>query len=137
MALYKINNTDLKLYCGDTGNLRISKLPTDKNYNVYLEILNSKTQEKVFEIMVQSEQQDSVLFTIDAEHSDLLTVSNINVPETYYWSVKICDPVTGSEDTVIPKTVVDPTTGNATFSKPYKLIVLYKMVEGTAPNVGE
>lgn len=133
MALFKINDTDLKLYCGDTGNLKISNLPTDKNYNVYLQVLNSKTQAKVFEIMVQSQQANNVIFSIDAAHSDLLTVSNINTPETYYWSIKLCDSVTGTEDTVIPKTVVDPITGNATFSKPYKLIVLYKMVEGTAP----
>lgn len=132
MALFKINDTDLKLYCGDTGNLRISNLPTDKNYKVYWEIIRAKTQEKVFELELDSNQADNVLFNLDSKHSDLLTVPNINTPETYYWSIKICDPKTGAEDTVIPKTRVDPETGLATFSKPYKLIVLYKMVEGLA-----
>lgn len=132
MALFKINDTDLKLYCGDTGNLRISNLPTDKNYKVYWEIIRAKTQETVFELELDSNQADNVLFNLDSKHSDLLTVSNINTPETYYWSIKICDPETGAEDTVIPKTRVDPDTGLATFSKPYKLIVLYKMVEGLA-----
>lgn len=132
MALFKINDTDLKLYCGDTGNLRISNLPTDKNYKVYWEIIRAKTQEKVFELELDSNQADNVLFNLDSKHSDLLTVPNINTPETYYWSIKICDPQTGAEDTVIPKTSVDPDTGLATFSKPYKLIVLYKMVEGLA-----
>ena len=132
MALFKINDTDLKLYCGDTGNLRISNLPTDKNYKVYWEIIRAKTQETVFELALDSNQADNVLFNLDSKHSDLLTVPNINTPETYYWSIKICDPETGAEDTVIPKTRVDPDTGLATFSKPYKLIVLYKMVEGLA-----
>lgn len=132
MALFKINDTDLKLYCGDTGNLRISNLPTDKNYKVYWEIIRAKTQETVFELELDSNQADNVLFNLDSKHSDLLTVPNINTPETYYWSIKICDPQTGAEDTVIPKTRVDPDTGLATFSKPYKLIVLYKMVEGLA-----
>lgn len=132
MALFKINDTDLKLYCGDTGNLRISNLPTDKNYKVYWEIIRAKTQETVFELELDSNQADNVLFNLDSKHSDLLTVPNINTPETYYWSIKICDPETGAEDTVIPKTRVDPDTGLATFSKPYKLIVLYKMVEGLA-----
>ena len=132
MALFKINDTDLKLYCGDTGNLRISNLPTDKNYKVYWEIIRAKTQETVFELGLDSNQADNVLFNLDSKHSDLLTVPNINTPETYYWSIKICDPETGAEDTVIPKTRVDPDTGLATFSKPYKLIVLYKMVEGLA-----
>lgn len=132
MALFKINDTDLKLYCGDTGNLRISNLPTDKNYKVYWEIIRAKTQETVFELELDSNQADNVLFNLDSKHSDLLTVPNINTPETYYWSIKICDPETGAEDTVIPKTRVDPETGLATFSKPYKLIVLYKMVEGLA-----
>ena len=132
MALFKINDTDLKLYCGDTGNLRISNLPTDKNYKVYWEIIRAKTQETVFELDLDSNQADNVLFNLDSKHSDLLTVQNINTPETYYWSIKICDPVTGAEDTVIPKTRVDPGTGLATFSKPYKLIVLYKMAEGLA-----
>ena len=131
MALYRINDTDLKLYCGDTGNLRITGIPTTKNYKMYLEIISARTQQSVFEICVDSNYQDNVLFVIDAEHSDLLTVPNINTPETYYWSVKICDPEIGSEDTIIPKTTIDPETGMATFSKPYKLIVLYKMVEGT------
>lgn len=130
MALFKINDTDLKLYCGDTGNLRISNLPTDKNYKVYWEIIRAKTQETVFELELDSNQADNVLFNLDSQHSDQLTVPNINTPETYYWSIKICDPETGAEDTVIPKTKVDPDTGLATFSKPYKLIVLYKMVEG-------
>lgn len=132
MALFKINDTDLKLYCGDTGNLRISNLPTDKNYKVYWEIIRAKTQETVFVLELDSNQADNVLFNLDSKHSDLLTVPNINTPETYYWSIKICDPETGAEDTVIPKTRVDPDTGLATFSKPYKLIVLYKMVEGLA-----
>lgn len=132
MALFKINDTDLKLYCGDTGNLRISNLPTDKNYKVYWEIIRAKTQETVFELELDSNQADNVLFNLDSKHSDLLTVPNINTPETYYWSIKICDPETGAEDTVIPKTRVDPDTGLATFSKPYKLVVLYKMVEGLA-----
>ena len=132
MALFKINDTDLKLYCGDTGNLRISNLPTDKNYKVYWEIIRAKTQETVFELELDSNRADNVLFNLDSKHSDLLTVPNINTPETYYWSIKICDPETGAEDTVIPKTKVDPDTGLATFSKPYKLIVLYKMVEGLA-----
>ena len=132
MALFKINDTDLKLYCGDTGNLRISNLPTDKNYKVYWEIIRAKTQETVFELELDSNQADNVLFNLDSKHSDLLTVPNINTPETYYWSIKICDPQTGAEDTVIPKTRVDPDTGLATFSKPYKLIVLHKMVEGLA-----
>ena len=70
------------------------------------------------------------MFVLTTEYTDLLTVSNINSPEIYYWSVKICDPDTGAEDTVIPKTKVDPATGLATFSKPCKLVVLYKMVEG-------
>ena len=130
MALYQINDTDLKLYCGDTGNLRISNLRTDKNYKVYLEVIRAKTQEKVFEISVDSNNADNVVFELNSDYSDLLIVPNINAPETYYWSVKICDPDTGREDTVIPKTTVDPQTGLATFSKPYKLIVLYKMVEG-------
>lgn len=130
MALFKINDTDLKLYSGDTGNLRISNLPTDKDYKVYLEIIRAKTQETVFEINVQSNQLDNVLFVLTTEYTDLLTVSNINSPEIFYWSVKICDPDTGAEDTVIPKTKVDPETGLATFSKPNKLVVLYKMVEG-------
>lgn len=130
MALFRINDTDLKLYCGDTGNLRISNLPTDKNYEVYWEVIRAKTQESVFELEVDSNNADNVLFNLDSDHSDLLTVPNINTPETYYWSIKICDPETGAEDTVIPKTKVDPDTGLATFSKPYKLIVLYKMVEG-------
>ena len=130
MALFKINHPDLKLYCGDTGNLRITGIPTSKNYKMYLEVIRARTQETVFELCVDSNNADNVLFVIDSEHSDLLTVSNINAPETYYWSVKICDPDTGSEDTVIPKTKIDPSTGLATFAKPYKLIVLYKMVEG-------
>ena len=130
MALFRINDTDLKLYCGDTGNLRISNLPTDKNYKVYWEVIRAKTQETVFEISVDSNNADNVLFVLDSDHSDLLTVPNINTPETFYWSIKICDPDTCSEDTVIPKTKIDPNTGLATFSKPYKLIVLYKMVEG-------
>lgn len=129
MSLYRKNETDLQMYCGDTGSLRIDGLPVDKNYKVYFEVTRASSLEKIFEIMVEARGESSVIFDISAENSNLLTVKNINAPEIFYWGVKICDE-DGTEDTLLPKTEVDPETGLATFAKPYKLFVNYKMVEG-------
>lgn len=129
MSLYRKNETDLQMYSGDTGSLRINGLPTDKNYKVYLEVTRGSNLEKIFEIMVESNGSSSIVFDISAEKSNLLTVKNINAPEVFYWAVKLCDE-NGTEDTILPKTEVDHETGLATFAKPYKLFVNYKMVEG-------
>lgn len=130
MSIYKKNDTDLEMYCGDSGKLKIVKLPTKKNYHIHLEVLRAKDGEIVLRKMVESNFKDSVLFEITPEDSNKFTVEDINTPETYYWSVKMCDPEDNTEDTIIPKTVVDPKTGTAVFAKPYKLIVRYKLVEG-------
>lgn len=130
MSIYKKNDTDLEMYCGDSGKLKINKIPTNKNYHVHLEVLRAKDGVIVLQKMVESGSQDSVLFEITPEDSNKFTVEDINTPETYYWSVKLCDPENNTEDTVIPKTTVDPETGTAVFSKPYKLLVRYKLVEG-------
>lgn len=135
MAIYKKTSTDLEMYSGDTGNIKISKLPKDKNYHVHLDVIRAETQELIFTLMEESHNEDSVTFKIDEHNSNLLTVTEVDVPEVFYWSVKLCDPNTGMEDTVIPKTILNKETGVATFSKPYKLIVRYKMAKGCGEDV--
>lgn len=130
MSIYKKNNTDLEMYSGDSGTLKITNLPVGKNYHVHLEVLRAKDGEIVLQKMVESNFKDSVIFDITPEDSNKFTVEDMNTPETYYWSIKLCDPEHNTEDTVIPKTTVDPKTGTAVLAKPYKLIVRYKMVEG-------
>lgn len=130
MSIYKKNATDLEMYCGDSGKLKIVGIPTTKNYHIHLEVIRAKDGVVVLQKMVESHSQDFVIFEINPEDSNKFTVTDINTPETYYWSVKMCDPEENTEDTIIPKTSVDSETGTAVFAKPYKLIVRYKMVEG-------
>lgn len=129
MTIYVANNGDIKCYSGDSGNIEFKGIPTDKNYEVYFSVKEVKSGKPVFEIMKESNNQETVLFEISADQTEMLKVSPGASYNIFYYGLKICDPATGLEDTLIPVVRLDD-KNNPIFSKPAKFVVYPLYVEG-------
>ena len=101
MALLVDEKTgNIELYQGDSGEIKISGIPSNKNYHVFFSIYNSKGKIIGDEVDVYSYQLDTVVLTIPTSLTDLLVVKGgINSTEEYYYGIKICDEENGIEDT--------------------------------------
>lgn len=122
MPIFKNDNGDIYLHQGDTGNIGISGIPTDKSYSVYMSIYNEDANAILSEILISNYNQSSGtgVFTIDEETSNALPVGE------WVYGIKIC--ASGSEDTVIPKTRVED--GVIVNYPAPRFTVDYKYVEG-------
>lgn len=93
-------NGDITLIQGDSGQLVLNNLPTDKNYTVYLGIQDKNRKPIGNELSVETNKNSTVPFIITSELTDLLTVPKGEETESYYYGVKLCS-VDGIEDTLL------------------------------------
>lgn len=100
MAFEIDNNGNITLIQGDSGQLVINGLNTDKNYSVYFAIQDENRKPIGNEIMIDSNKQSSVAFVLTPDLTDLLKVNQNDETATYYYGVKVCDN-TGFEDTML------------------------------------
>ena len=109
---------------GDTVNITFNGIPTDKAYTVYLYVYNPDTNTIIKEIQHTQFTQatGTVLFQLDEDDSNALPVGD------WVYGLKICSG--GSEDTVLPRTYTDDTTGELIHDPAPQFIVDYKYVEG-------
>lgn len=129
MTIFVSDTGEIKCYSGDSGNIEFKGIPTDKNYQCYFSVKEAKTNKIIFEIMKESNNQESIIFDVSAQETEKLTVNNGSSYNIYYYGLKICDPDTGLEDTLIPTVKLDE-KNNPIFSKPTKFIVYPKYAEG-------
>ena len=113
---------DMTLYQGDSGELLVRGLNTDKNYTVYFAFYNKKRRRLGTEVSIEANYSDHVNLSIPASLTDLLTVPLGLDSEEYYYGIKICDSVTGYEDT--------SSIGNKGFGDLNVVTVYPKEVEG-------
>ena len=113
---------DMTLVQGDSGELFVQGLNTDKNYTVYFAFYNSKRKILGSEISVEANQSDHVILSVLASLTDLLTVPQGYETAEYYYGIKVCDSLTGYEDTV--------TIGNKDIGDLNTVTVYPKKVEG-------
>ena len=98
----EINNEGMiVLYQGDSGNITISGLDTNKNYVVYFAIQDEKQNLIGNELQVASNKSDFVVFSLTADFTDLLKVSRVKNYDLYTYGIKVCDTETKTEDTLI------------------------------------
>ena len=114
---------NITLVQGDSGQLTVSGLPTDKSYNVYLAIQDSKRNVIGSEIVVSSNNLDSVIFVFAPELTNLLTVNLNEESAEYYYGIKVCDSSTNFEDTLL--------IGDSDIGDLNTITVYPKKVEGT------
>lgn len=121
MALNIGENGDVYIYQGDTGEIVITGLPTDKDYIVFLTIKDLKRKTIGSELSINSNYKSFVKFILSSAFTDLLVVPEDEDNAIYTYGIKLCDGQ-GREDTLF----VEKTT----FGEPNRVIVYPKKVEG-------
>lgn len=101
MALTVDENGNLTITQGDTGTLVVGGLDTSKNYKVYFAIQNKKREAVGDELIVSSNNSDTVVFKLTGDLTDLLTVPEKSKTETYYYGIKLCSVTDNTEDTLV------------------------------------
>lgn len=102
---------------GDSGFIKITKIPTNKNFTVLFAVQNSK-REFLIQLKEKSNYSDSVIFKIEKEKSELLEVPPNLLCQIYYWGVCLLDE---EEDLKVTVRI-----GNKKFGEFYKFIVYPK-----------
>ena len=121
MAFEIDNNGNITMVQGDSGQLVINGLNTDKNYSVYFAIQDENRKPIGNEIVVNSNRQSSVAFVLTPDLTDLLKVKQNDETATYYYGIKVCDN-SGFEDTML--------IGNSAMGDKNTITVYPKKVEG-------
>ena len=112
MAISVDKNGTIYIHKGDSGNIVVKGLGTDKDYNVYFAIKNSKRETIGSELVVNSNYKSFVTFTTVPKNEDFAV---------YYYGLKACDG-DSIEDTL--------QVSNTYFGQLNKIIVFPKIVEG-------
>ena len=111
---------------GDGGDkYTITDIALEDGDQAYLGVTDDKGN-KVGEELLGIADVDSVTFIFTTTFTDRLVVKKGEESATYYFGVKICNPNTGKEDTLI--------IGNKDEYGVNTLTVLPKIVEGTTTN---
>lgn len=121
MAFNIDENGNITLVQGDSGQLAVNGLPTDKEYTVYFAIQDENRKPIGEEIQVNSNKAPMVVFVLLGSLTDLLTVKKGEDTATYYYGLKICDN-SGLEDTML--------LGNSIIGEKNTITVYPKKVEG-------
>lgn len=101
MAFQIDKNGNITLVQGDSGKITVSGIKTDKNYTVYFGIKDKQRNTVGSELSVSSNGMSSVIFELTGDFTDLLKVPKNKLLETYYYGIKVCDSVSGYEDTLV------------------------------------
>ncbi len=109
MSLIIDNDGTISLYQGDSGEIVISGLDTNKKYTVYLGIQDSNRKIVGQELQVAVSNSGTVTFVLTPAFTDMLTVPKNKPFEVYYYGIKICEEETGIEDTLF---IADSTYGD-------------------------
>ena len=83
MAFTIDKDGNITLIQGDSGELVINGLPTDKNYSVYFAIQDENRNPIGSEIELDTNNSSSVIFTITGSLTNLLTVKKDDETATY------------------------------------------------------
>lgn len=106
---------------GDSGDIVVTGLSTDKNYKVFFAVKNAKRETVGEELVVDSNCNPAVTFRLTSEFTDLFDVPVDEFFKVYYYGLKLCTE-SGDEDTLF---VADSDYGILN-----NIIVYPKMVEG-------
>lgn len=101
MAFIVDKNGNITLVQGDSGEIVIDGILTDKNYKVYFAVQDSERKPIGEEVFVNSNNSSSVVLSIPSILTDLLKVKKDEDSAEYYYGIKVCDSNTGYEDTLV------------------------------------
>ena len=113
----------ITLYQGDTGEIVVNGLDTEKNYYVYLAVRDKNRNVIGDEFKITSNQRPSVSFFLSSDFTNKLTVPQRANSETYYYGIKVCELGANTEDTLF--------IANKGYGELNSMVVYPKQVEGT------
>ena len=122
MSLIIDNDGTISLYQGDSGELTVSGLDSDKNYTVYFAIQDINRNLIGEELQVAVSNSDTVTFILTPQYTDLLTVAKNKPYEIYFYGIKACEGANNIENTMF---VAETTYGDLN-----RIIVYPKKVKG-------
>ena len=123
MSLIIDSDGTISLYQGDSGELVVSGLNSDKNYTVYFAIQDIDRNLIGEELQVAVTNSDTVTFILTPEYTDLLTVPKNKPYEIYFYGIKACEIDSNIENTMF---IADTTYGDLN-----RIIVYPRKVRGT------
>lgn len=121
MFLVDEETGDITLTQGDTGEYRVSGLPTDQAYTIYFAIQDTNRNPVGEELSESLNLRSVVNIKIPKSLTDLLTVKKSEDSAEYFFGIKLCDRA-GNEDTLI--------IGNKQVGDNNTITVYPKKVEG-------
>lgn len=124
MSLIIDNNGTISLYQGDSGEIVIYGLDSEKSYTVCFAIQDSKRNLIGEELQVAVTNSDNVTFVLTSEYTDLLEVPKNKPFETYFYGIKACETDTSKEDTLF---IAQNTYGDLN-----RIIVYPRLVKGVS-----
>ena len=121
MTLNIDENGTIYIHQGDSGDVVVNGINTDKNYRVYFAVKNLERKTIGEELMVYSQYQPSVVFSLTSSFTNLFVVPDDEAAKVYHYGLKLCDGE-GLEDTLF--------VSKTDFGQPNNIIVFPKVVEG-------
>lgn len=101
MAFTVDDNGNITLVQGDSGELMVNGLPTDRNYKLFFAIQDENRKPIGSEIELDTNKQSALLISIIGSLTDLLTVKLGDETATYYYGIKLCYQDDFLEDTLL------------------------------------
>jgi hypothetical protein len=123
MSLKIDNDGTITMYQGDTGEVVINGLDSDKNYQVFFSVRDKNNNIVGEELRVTSNGRESVSFFLPASLTNQFVVPRGSASETYYYGVKLCE----LSDKLLEDTLF---IADKTYGEKNLLIVFPKIVEG-------
>lgn len=99
MSLNIDKNGNIYIIQGDSGEVVVNGLPTDKNYQVYFVIKDLKNRVVANCLQIQSNYNSTVTFSITPEFSSMLSVPKNEEVGFYTYGLKTVDEY-GNENTL-------------------------------------
>lgn len=122
MAFTVDDNGNITLIQGDSGELVVNGLPTDRNYKIFFAIQDENRNPIGTEIELETNKSPSIIFSIVGSLTDLLTVKRGDDTATYYYGIKLCNQEDFFEDTLL--------IGDSKLGELNAITVFPKKVEG-------
>jgi hypothetical protein len=121
MTLNIDENGTIFIHQGDSGDVIVNGINTDKNYKVYMSVRDIDRKQVGEELMVYSQYQASVTFKLTSSFTNLFVVPDDEAVKIYHYGLKVCDDE-GLEDTLL--------VAKNDLGQPNNIIVFPKVVEG-------
>lgn len=94
-------NGNITMTQGDSIEIVINGIPTDKNYKVYFAAQNEERLPIGSEIMVESFNQPSVAIKLLGNYTNQFTVNEDSKSQKYYYGIKLCSDEANTEETLL------------------------------------